>query len=202
MKYHLIKKVFKGLIRRFLGTQILKVHYLGKRIVPQDTDWGSLVKPLEYNDFLLGDKEEFTPAKLEVIRRRFEDKSYKAYGIIENNILIYSCWISLVTLGLPTVLDEPLQLSEEQGYLEDDYCSVHARGRGIHTKMIAYRLYELYRIGRKVCITTVMDGNIAAIKANLKNGMKDLGVFYCGRIFWRPFCTLSPRKKIEFDSKL
>ena len=202
MKSPFIKKIFNGLIRRFLGTQIQKVHYLGTMVLPQHSDVDSLVKPLEYNDFLLGDKEEFTPAKLDIISRRLEDKSYKAYGIIENDTLIYSCWISLETLGLPVLLNEPLKLGSEEGYLEDDYCAIKSRGRGIHTQMIAYRLNELYRMGRKVCITTVMDGNIAAIKANLKNGMKELGVFHCGRVFWQPFCTLTPKKKLQFDSNL
>lgn len=197
-----MNKVIKGLLRRFIGTQLIKVHYLGKSINPRTTDVDGLVKELEYDDFLLGDKEEFTPAKMDVIKSRLADNNYKAYGIIENNKLIYSCWISLEIIGLPVVLKDKILLGAEQGYLEDAYCSVLARGRGLHTKMITYRLSRLSDFGKKEGIITVLDGNVPALKANLKSGMKDLGVFYCGKILWRPFCTLTTQKKAKFDANI
>lgn len=197
-----MNSIIKGLMRRFGGTQIIKVHYLGMRIIPKKTDLDDVVRVLNYDDFLLGDKEEFTPAKLEMIKKRFEDDSYKAFGIIENNKLIYSCWISLKILGLPVVLKEQKQLGPEQGYLEDAYCSIKARGRGMHTKMISYRLSRLFDYGKKDGIITVLDGNLPALKANLKSGMKDIGVFYCGKILWQPFCTLTKKKKSFFDKQI
>ena len=197
-----MNNVIKSIIRRFFGTQIIKVHYLGKKIVPTKTDVDDLVRELKYDDFLLGDKEEFTTAKLEVIKKRYGDESYKAFGIIENNKLIYSCWISLKILGLPVILKDKIILGPEQGYLEDAYCSLQTRGRGFHTKMISYRLSRLYDNGKKYGVITVLNGNIPALKANIKSGMKDLGVFYCGKFFWRPFCTLSGKKKAHFDAQI
>lgn len=197
-----IKKIFNGVLRRFLGTQIMKVHYLGTKTRSSSTDIDELVKPLEYNDFLLGDKEEFTEEKLKAVKEKFSDDSYKAFGIIDKGILIYSCWLSLKQLGLPVVLRNPILLNNDQSYLEDAYCSVSARGQGLHTKMITYRNSQSFILGKRESVITVLDGNIPALKANLKSGMKDLGVFYCGRILGRPFCTLTPKKKAKFDSKI
>ena len=202
MFFSLLKRAFNGFLRRYLGTQVFRVHYLGRETEPRATDLDEVVKPLSIEDFLLGDKEEFTPGNIEVIKNRFGDNSYRAYGVIENQKLIYSSWISLEKLGLPVVLKEGLQLADEQGYIEDSYCSVQARGRGIHTRMISYQLSRLYDYGKKSAVVTVIEGNIPALKANLKNGMIDLGVFYCGKILWRPFCSLSKEKKAMFDSKL
>lgn len=201
MSFLSIKKISNGLMRRFLGTQIIKVHYLGRKIVPQTTDVDDLVKPLEYNDFLLGDKEEFTAEKLEIVKKRLDDNTYKAYGIIEDNKLIYSGWISLEKIGLPVILKDEIHLNEYQGYLEDAFCSLNSRGKGIHSKMISYRLSRLFELGKKEAIVTVIEGNTPSLKAEMKNGMKDLGVFYCGKILWRPFCTLSKKKKL-FDTKI
>ncbi len=198
----IIKRALKGLMRRYLGTQIIKIHYLGKKIVPLNSDVDRLVRPLSFDDFLVGDKEEFTPAKLEVIQERFQDKSYKAFGIKENDQLIYSCWISFEKLGIPIVINNPIRLKQQQGYLEDMYCSISARGKGLHTKMISYCLSRLYDYGKTEGIITIIDGNVPALKASIKSGMNDIGVFYCGRILWRPFCTLSDKTKSIFDSKL
>ena len=196
------KKIIRGVLRRYFGTQIIKVHFLGQNITPQKTDVDELVKQLEFDDFLIGDKEEFTSEKLDVIKRRLNDNTYKAYGIVENGKLVYSCWISLEKLGLPVVLKDQILLEETQGYLEDAYCSVQARGRGYHTKMITYRLSRLHDYGKQKGVITVIDGNIPALKANVKSGMKDVGVFYCGKLLGKSFCTLTKEKRAQFDSKI
>lgn len=198
----MIKKIFVSLMRRAFGFQLYKVHYLGRNIVPTATPIDNRVRQLKYDDFLLGEKEVFNDEKLSLIANRLQSNTYKAYGIIENNRLVYSCWISLENLGLPVVLKHPIQVGKQQGYLEDAYCSVIARGQGLHTAMIPYRLSRLAEYGKNVGIITVLDGNIPALKANLKSGMIDLGTFYCGKVFWKPFCTLTKQKKAQFDTHI
>ena len=51
------------------------------------------VKILSFEDFLLGDKTVFTEKKLEIIKNRLNKNNYRAFGIIEDNVLYYSCWI-------------------------------------------------------------------------------------------------------------
>ncbi|NTW91571.1 MAG: hypothetical protein HGA35_06560, partial [Erysipelotrichaceae bacterium] len=78
----------------------MKLHYFKTKINYQNvTDKvGKIkldVKELIYDDFLLGDKDVFNENKLELIRKRCVDIDYRAYGIVSNNLLIYSTWISL-----------------------------------------------------------------------------------------------------------
>ena len=197
-----MKRLIKGFLRRYLGTQVIKVHYLGRRIDIDDTYVDDIVSSLKYDDFLLGDTEEFTSAKLEGIKKKFADDTYKAYGILENGTLIFSCWISLKKIGLPVIATSSICLNNDQGYLEDDFCRVEYRGRGFQKRMIRYRLSQLADLGKSEAIVTVIDGNIPSLRAYLKSGMKDLGVFYCGKLLWRPFCTLTYKKKSFFDSKI
>ncbi|MEI7663502.1 MAG: hypothetical protein WCK34_14940 [Bacteroidota bacterium] len=150
------------------------------------------IRELTYDDFLLGDKNIFHGKKMEVIKQRFADPTYKGYGIVEDGLLIYSAWISMKKLGLPVKSNYLLESNE--GYLEDDYCHPSFRGRGIHGKVNLYRLARLYEFGKTQCIVIILDGNTPAIKAQIKLGAQDLGCFYAGKVFGIPFVALNKKK--------
>lgn len=193
----------KTALRRYFGTQIGTIHYLrlntdivklNKEMMNFDLD----VKVLTYEDFLKGDKTVFTRTKLELIKNRLNDPNYVAYGIIENDILIYSTWVSLKQLGLTIKLNKPILMEPNEGLLEDSYCDPIARGRGIHSKMNFYRIKKLYEMGKTRVLALVLEGNIPAFKVQYKSGFEDIGTFRCGKLFGRNYLTL---KKNRFDRK-
>lgn len=187
---------------RFLRTDIHKAHYLRLKIDIDKLnsilkDFELPVKELEYEDFLKGDPNVFKGAKMELYRKRFQDNTYKAYGIMENDRLVYSTWISYNRVGM-TVETKPVYLLPNEGYLEDSYCDPIARGRGFHGKMNSFRIKKIYESGRNRVIAIVLDGNIPAMKVQMKCGFEDLGVFYHGTIFGFKINTL---KKELFDKR-
>lgn len=184
----------------FLGTQWHKLHYLRLNtdinfINKQLEGFDLEVFPLEYSHMSKGDQNVFKGGKLALYEKRFKDENYFGYGIEENGKLIYSTWISVGNLGLPHV-SKKIVLLPNEGLLEDSYCAPAARGRGLHGKMNFYRIKKLYEKGKDRVLAIVMDGNTPAMKVQLKSGFEELGVFYIGKIFWVPFCTL---KKTKFD---
>lgn len=192
-----IHKILEAISIRIFHTEIMKFHYLKisidyKFILQKLQNFDLNIKELTYDDFLLGDKSIFYGKKLDIIRDRFEDPTYKGYGIIENGILIYSAWISLEKLGLP--VKSNFKLAPTEGYLEDDYCHPSFRGKGIHGKVNLYRLSKLYELGKTECVIIVLDGNTPAIKAQLNLGARDLGCFYAFKIFGIPFVALNKKK--------
>lgn len=197
-----ISNIYKGFLRRILKTQIGKIHYLRLNIdidkVNKALDGFDLpVKELTYEDFLKGDKSVFSGKKLDLVKNRLQDPYYKAYGIIENNRLIYSTWISLKQLGLTIKLKDPIVMASDEGLLEDSYCDPIARGRGLHGKMNNYRIKKLYELGKRRVIALVLDGNTPALKVQKKCGFEELGTFYCGYLFGQNYLTL---KKSKYDN--
>lgn len=200
IKKYGLSTVFKIILKKVFSVEIMKFHYLKIRLdynllQEQLKDFDLNVKELSYDDFLLGDKSQFNYKKLQIINNRFEDPTYKAYGVIDNGILIYSAWISLNKLGLP--FKSNIKLEDSEGYLEDDFCHPDFRGQGIHSKMNIYRKAKLCEFGKKECIIVVLDGNFPAIQTQIKSGAKDLGSFYAGKIFGIPFVNLN---KGKYDS--
>ena len=182
---------------RVFKTYSYKMHYLvldtNIDVIQQRLQEFDLsVKELEYEDFLMGDSTVFTPRKLESVFNRLNDGTHKAYGIIENDRLIYSTWISTKELSLPVAVS--YTLASNEGLLEDSYCSVDARGRGLHYKMNLYRIARLYELGKNRVVAIVMDGNAPAFKVQFKSGFREIGTFYCGKIFGISFSTLNNAK--------
>ena len=189
-------------LHRILHTSIGKMHYLRLNtdidVVNKNLDGFNLpVKELSYEDFLKGNKTTFNEKKLAIIKTRLQDESFKCYGIIENDVLIYSTWISLERLGL-SVNTKPIYLLPHEGLLEDSYCDPIARGRGLHGLMNFYRLKKLYELGKTTVLAMVLDGNTPAMKVQLKSGFEELGTFYNGYLFGIKINTL---KKEKFDGK-
>lgn len=185
------------LLGKFLGIRIMKFHYLKLVIDYEKAKKGSEpisddVIELEFNHFLTGDKNVFTDNKLELIKNRLNDDSYKAYGRIKNGVLVYSTWISMYKMGLP--IKSNYFLNQDEGLLEDSYCHPSERGKGLHSLMNFYRLMKLYELGKKICLAIVLDGNAPAYRVQMKSGFEAVGVFYAGIIFGIPFSTLNKKK--------
>lgn len=196
------KNAWGFFLHRILHTSIGKMHYLRLNtdidVVNKKLEGFNLpVKELTYEDFLKGNKTTFNEKKLAVIKARLQDPNYKCYGIIENDVLIYSTWFSLERLGL-SVNTKPIYLLPKEGLLEDSYCDPIARGRGIHSMMNFYRIKKLYELGRNRVLGMVLEGNTPAFKVQFKSGMEDLGTFYNGYLFGIKINTL---KKEKFDGK-
>lgn len=197
-----IKKAVHFFVNRILHISIGKKHYLRLNtdidLVNKQLERFDLpVRELVYEDFLKGDKTVFYGKKLKLIKNRLQDKNYKCYGIIENDRLVYSTWISLERLGL-SVNTKPIFLLPNEGLLEDSYCDPIARGRGLHSKMNFYRIKKLYELGKNRVLAIVLDGNTPAMKVQLKSGFEELGVFYNGYFLGIKVNTLN---KEQFDGK-
>ncbi len=189
------------LLGKIFVIKIMKFHYLKLHIDYQEALKHSKlidedVVELKFDDFLTADENIFNEIKLGIIKERLKDSSYKAYGILKNDKLIYSTWISLIKLGLPVKSDYVLLPNE--GLLEDSYCHISERGKGLHSKMNFYRLSKLYEMGKRKCLAIVLDGNTYAFKVQTKSRFKNLGFFYAGIIFGISFTTLNKNK---YDSK-
>lgn len=202
IKAHGLKGVCTFIGHKIVHTYFVKAHYLRLNI---DIDkinellrgFDLDVKELTYDDFLKGDSNVFKGKKLELYRRRCQDNTYTAYGIIENDRLIYSTWVSMRRVGM-SIETNPVYLAPNEGYLEDSYCDPLARGRGLHSKMNNYRVKKIYESGRNRVIAIVQEGNAPAFKVQFKSGFEDLGTFYQGCIFGIKFNTLN---KERFDCK-
>lgn len=200
IKQHGLNGVIKIALKKAFQIEIMKFHYLKIKLdydllKMQLKDFDLKVKELTCNDFLLGDKSVFQGKKMEVIKKRFDDPTYKSYGIVENGVLIYSAWISLEKFGLP--VKSNIKLKPTEGYLEDDFCHPAFRGQGIHSKMNIYRKVKLCEFGKEDCLITILDGNLPAINTQIKSGARDLGCFYAGKIFGISFVKLN---KSKYDS--
>lgn len=126
------------------------------------------VRELTYNDFTLGDKKNFSPAKLNIIKERFQDsRNYKAFGIVLNGELIYSCWICRKELILSYGIRLPM---EEDALFLDDYCSPKYRGRGIHSMMNKFRLTYLRNNNMNKVAVSVHTYNKPALKSQKSAG--------------------------------
>lgn len=194
-------EIIKIGLNRCCATEWHKMHYLRLNI-----DLGIIeeklrnfdlnVQPLSLDMVLQGDKSVFQGEKLELYKKRITDPFYHGYGIMENGQLIYSTWFSTDNLGLP-IITKRIPLLPNEGLLEDSYCAPSARGRGLHGKMNFFRLKKLHELGKDRVLAIVLDGNVPAMKVQMKSGFEELGVFYLGQIFGIKFCTL---KKQRFDN--
>lgn len=191
-------KVWHAFLRKVLHTSLGKMHYLRliidiNRVNKQLENFELPVKELTFEDFLKGNKDVFQGRKLAFIKERLKDPNYKAYGIIEDDYLIYSTWISLKKLGLSVDTKEIL-LAQDEGLLEDSFCDYKARGRGIHGKMNWWRIRKLYELGKRKVIAIVLDGNTPAFNVQMKCGFKEYGTFYNGYVFGFKVNTINKEK--------
>ncbi len=202
IKKYGLKEGIRYVLREVFHIDYCKAHYLRLNIDIEKTsellhDFDLPVKELSYEDFLKGDRTVFKGEKLEIYHRRCQDPTYKAYGIIENGELIYSTWISYHRMGM-SVERKAMFLLPNEGYLEDSYCAPSARGRGLHSKMNNFRIKKIYESGRNRVIAIVIDGNVPAMKVQLKSGFEELGTFWQGYFLGIKINTLDKKR---FDDK-
>jgi hypothetical protein len=129
------------------------------------------VMELTIEDFNKGDINVFDKAKRSLIQSRIESGLYKCYGIFDNNLLVYSTWLSLNKVIIPGS-SITRKLSKEEGLLEDSYCHPAYRGRGYHSKMNLFRLKQLIESGRNKAIVVVIRENLPAYRTQIKSGFK------------------------------
>jgi len=151
------------------------------------------VKELDYNDFLKGDKTEFTEKKLKRVKQRLADKGYHAYGIMENDKLVYSCWISLNWLESHNKCIET-SLSENECLLVDAYCAPEGRGHGFHNTMNSYRLMKAYEYGKRRSIGIVLSENAPAYKSQIKTGNRVLFKFFVADLWGKSYTNYFKNK--------
>ena len=172
-----LKRAAKSLLRR-IGIQYESFYLMVNHIDQDDLkqkmeryDYSD-VKELTYNDFKLGDPSVFTPEKMELIKSRYETGKYWAYGLVENNILAYSCWISLSQINFPEKYQTNIKLDNNQGFLEDAYCHPAFRGKGLHSKMNLFRIHQLNKKNKREIFVVLVKDNIPALKSQLKSGFQ------------------------------
>lgn len=149
-------------------------YYMEKTLTPsapeERDNTGYVIRKLTFEDFLKGDTTNFTDRKLADIKKRLIDKTYIPYGIVINNKLAYSAWISLDKLPLPYNFE--LKLNENEGALLDDYCMPEFRRKGLHSYVLNFRLNQLYKHGKSQSIVVILTSNNPALKAETKAGFK------------------------------
>lgn len=128
------------------------------------------VKELSWKD--LQDYSDFNQDKLELYRKRYESEEYSCYGIIEDNRIVYSTWISWKSMNYPTSFNITDTLKDDEALLEDSYCHPDYRGKGFHSKMNIYRLYKISERGIDNVLGLVLVENTPALKVQYKSGFK------------------------------
>lgn len=202
LKGHTLGEAIKYFLSCYCATEWHKMHYLrlntdinviNERLKGFNLD----VLPLTLDMVLKGDNTVFKGAKLDLYKKRIQDPAYHGYGIMEDDKLVYSTWFSTDNLGLP-IITKRIPLLPNEGLLEDSYCAPSARGRGLHGNMNFFRIKKLHELGKDRVLAIVLDGNVPAMKVQMRSGFEELGVFYLGKILGIKFCTLN---KAKFDSK-
>lgn len=202
LKGHSLGEAVKYFLSRYCATEWNKMHYLRLNTNIDVLDeklqgFDLVVLPLTLDMVLKGDNTVFKGEKLYLYKKRLQDPAYHGYGIMEDDKLIYSTWFSTDNLGLP-LITKRIPLLPNEGLLEDSYCAPSARGRGLHGNMNFFRIKKLHELGKDRVLAIVLDGNVPAMKVQMKSGFEELGVFYLGKIFGIKFCTLN---KAKFDNK-
>lgn len=152
------------------------------------------VKSLVYDDFLRGDPNFFTEKKLSTIQRRFDDKTFKSWGIVRDDTLIYSCWLSFYKFET-SEKQVSGKLNSNESLMIDAYCHPKYRGKGLHGTMNAYRLMRSYEEARSNCVAIVLKENTPALKSQLKVGYKVKFVYYVLILWGKTFTNYFKLKK-------
>lgn len=199
-------RICKHLLRK-IGLFYNSYFYFTAKVNPSILQkiWGDNpiknVKKLSYSDFLLGEKSIFNEKKLNLIKCRFsQENDYVAYGIVENNMLLYSCWIGLKYFETSSAIVSD-KLKEDEFLLLDAYCNPLARGRGIHTSMNAYRCMKAMELGRFVCVAVVLKENIPAKKVQKKCGLDIAFKYYVLKVFGKSYTNFFKKKENFLKNK-
>lgn len=134
-------------------------------------------RELSYEDFIrYGDKNWFTEQKLAFMLPNFKGQ-HKAYGLVENDLIVCSAWISLRQFGDDLFKVMP-ELKANHGYLWDDYTHPSFRGKGLHRQLINYRLYQLCKSDCERAYAFVATYNKASYRGFLRCGFEKKQIFW------------------------
>lgn len=173
----ILHKLLKFTLRKF-GVIIQNYFYLEHRIDKANlkeifaTFDYSDVKELVFTDFLKGEKQVFTLSKLRLIQKRLDSDKFFAYGIIKDDVLVYSTWVSFDKLNFNSNFKKKIDLRENEALLEDSYCHKNYRGNGYHGKMNIWRLDRIAKKDRDTVVVLVERKNTPALKVQKKSGFR------------------------------
>lgn len=194
-------RLIKSVFRVLLGIEYEKYYYLvndidyqAQREIFEKKRGIWEIKKLQYGDFLHGVPSVFTEKKLLKIKYRFDHSGdYEAYGIVENDRLIYSCWLSFKDLHVTDKLNCPLP--DDECFMFDAYCAPDFRGHGLHGMMNAYRLMKGYEHGKTRCAVIVLRENIPALKSQLRVGYRIAFNYYVLNVGNKSFTNFFLKKR-------
>lgn len=150
------------------------------------------IKKLKLDDFKLADPLVFNKPKLDLYKKRFEEGDFHFYGVFEDNILIYSCGLSLKYFNF-SGSTKKCYLVNDQAIMIDAYCHPSFRGRGLHGAMNSFRVLKASDFGKtKICVV-VYFLNKPAIKSQIKVGYKDSISFYRLKIWGFEFSNFEKK---------
>lgn len=151
------------------------------------------IKELTMEDFLLY-KNDFSERKIDTISKRFQSKTYRAYGIIRDKRLVYYCWISLEEFRT-SCKDIKGTLQENEFLLIDAFCHPTYRGQGLHGTMNAYRLLQGYKLGYTKSVGIVLKENKPALRSQIKVGFKVEFIYYVCNIWGKTYTNFYKLKR-------
>jgi len=149
------------------------------------------VQQLNLDDFLKASENTFTQSKLNMFKDRIKN-GYIPYGIIEKNVLIYSCWISLKYFEVSNNIR--FLLNENECLKIDAYCNPNYRGKGIHTAMNSFRLIKSFEYGKNVAIAVVYWLNKPALKSQKRVGYNIKFKFFVLTFFGKSYTNYYKKK--------
>ena len=129
------------------------------------------IQKLDYNNYKDSKGLVFNNFKLGIFKKRLGSNSYEAYGVFEEDKLIYSTWISMNPLEV-SLNRLGLELVPDEGLLLDIETHPEYRRQGLHNYMNMYCLKRLKQIGKTNAVVLVLKENIPARKSQERSGFK------------------------------
>lgn len=168
-----MKIVLTSLLRRLTTLTISRHNYmtldLSNEKIYSNTNDICDIKKLSLEEFEIGDSRYFTEEKLCVYRKWMKDGTHIPYGIVKNNKLIISGWLSLEKIYIGGV-ERDLQSNE--GLILDVYCHPDYRGMGYQGKMNRYMFDMLKEFGKQKAVVLTLRLNVPAYKSMYKSGFR------------------------------
>ena len=119
---------------------------------------------------------DISESKRKLIYERFKKGGYIAFGVLNNNELVYASWLSLDELEIPG--NGIIKIKENECFFLDDYCATHMRRHGIHKVASAERIQTAKNRGKKKASIVVLKENRPALKTQIDFGFKKCFSFY------------------------
>ena len=150
------------------------------------------IKKLKLDDFKLADPLVFNKTKLDLYKKRFNEGEFHFYGVFEDDVLIYSCGLSLKYFNF-SGSTKKYYLDSDEAIMIDAHCHPGFRGRGLHGAMNSFRVLKASDFGKTKICAVVYFLNIPAIKSQLKVGYKESISLYRLRIWGFEFSNFGQK---------